>query len=171
MSDRLRWIARGPAATEALGEAIGRLASPGLVLGLVGPLGAGKTTFVRGLARGLGVPDEVPVTSPTFALVQHYPGRLALVHVDAYRLSGPEDLRTVDADEWLSGTGVAVVEWANRVHAALPETTVWCQFGHMSPDERAIVVKSGEAAGFSLTVLRNQVAGVAALILTPQQQT
>ncbi len=138
MSEHWEWLAHGPEATAALGEAVGRRAVGGLVLGLTGPLGAGKTTFAQAVARGLGVPPEEPVTSPTFALVHHYAGRLPMAHIDAYRLSGPEDLRTVDADEWLSGTGVAVVEWADRVRAGLPPSTLWCHMRHHGPESREV---------------------------------
>lgn len=125
----------------AVAAALGRGAVPGLVIGLIGPLGAGKTTFVQGLARGLGVPPEVPVTSPTFTLVQHYEaGRLPLAHVDVYRLGGPEELRTVDADEWLSGAGVVVIEWADRVAGALPAETLWCRLKHRTAASRDIEI-------------------------------
>ena len=106
---------RSPEETEALGEAIGRAASGGELIGLVGDLGAGKTCFVRGLARGLGI-DPERVHSPSFTIVTEYPGgRLPLVHVDLYRLEPPFDdgfLR--DA---LYGEGVAAVEWFDRLAA------------------------------------------------------
>jgi tRNA threonylcarbamoyladenosine biosynthesis protein TsaE len=73
--------------TLALGRRVGALARPGLVLALYGDLGAGKTVFVQGLARGLGVPEKCPVTSPTFTLINEYPGRLRLFHIDLYRIS------------------------------------------------------------------------------------
>ena len=134
-------MAEGPEATVAVAAAVGRGAVPGLVIGLMGPLGAGKTTFVQGMAQGLGVPAEVPVTSPTFTLVHQYEGgRLPVAHVDAYRLSGPEDLRGVDADEWLSGAGVAVIEWADRVAGGLPAETLWCRLMHRTATTRDIEI-------------------------------
>ena len=137
-----RWRATGAAATLALAEAVGRAARPGLILGLTGPLGAGKTTFVQGLACGLDVPADVPVTSPTFALVHRYVGRFTLVHVDAYRLAGPADLPAVDADDWLAGGGVVAVEWADRIAVALPEHTVWCELTHETAESRCITIRS-----------------------------
>jgi tRNA threonylcarbamoyladenosine biosynthesis protein TsaE len=106
-------------ATELVGERLGRAAFPGALIGLSGPLGAGKTTFVRGLARGLGV-DERDVHSPTFITATVYRGRLPLTHVDLYR----HDDRLPPADwlaETLDGDGVAVVEWYERLGADAPE--------------------------------------------------
>jgi len=89
------------------------------VICLFGDLGAGKTTLAQGIARGLGIVRRV--TSPTFTLVQEYQGRLRLYHLDCYRLEGPEDLDPLCADDWLGRDGVSVIEWPERVAAALPE--------------------------------------------------
>jgi tRNA threonylcarbamoyladenosine biosynthesis protein TsaE len=103
------------AATERLGEELGRLAGPGEVIALIGELGSGKTTLVRGLARGLDVPPEVVVASPTFTLVNEYPlGRLPLYHVDLYRLAAAEQ-EDLGLGEYLYGPGIAAVEWAERL--------------------------------------------------------
>ena len=104
---------RSPEETEALGEALGRVARGGELIGLVGDLGAGKTCLVRGLARGLGIEPE-RVHSPSFTIVTDYPGgRLPLVHVDLYRLEPPIDAGFLrDA---LYGSGVAAVEWYDRL--------------------------------------------------------
>jgi tRNA threonylcarbamoyladenosine biosynthesis protein TsaE len=110
------FISHSPAATEALGEKFGRAAERGLVLALSGDLGAGKTQFVRGLARGLGVAGRVH--SPTFTLVNEYGGgRLKLFHLDLYRLETPEQILTAGIEDYLSPDGVAVVEWAERLQA------------------------------------------------------
>jgi len=105
------------AATERLGEEIGRLAYPGLVVALIGELGSGKTALTRGLARGLGVPEDVPVVSPSFTLVNEYPqGRLPLYHIDLYRLApGEEDFFGLGIEDYLYGRGVSSVEWAERL--------------------------------------------------------
>lgn len=106
-------ISHSPAQTAALGEAWGRAASPGLVIGLSGDLGAGKTELVKGLARGLGITARVH--SPTFALVNIYEGgRLTLVHIDLYRLETPGQIRAAGLDEYLAPAGITVVEWAER---------------------------------------------------------
>jgi tRNA threonylcarbamoyladenosine biosynthesis protein TsaE len=106
-------ISHSPAETAALGEQWGRAASSGLVIGLSGELGAGKTQFVKGLARGLGIPARVH--SPTFILVNIYTGgRLTLFHLDLYRLDGPEQIAAAGLEEYLRPAGVAVIEWAER---------------------------------------------------------
>jgi tRNA threonylcarbamoyladenosine biosynthesis protein TsaE len=112
----MEMISHGPAATEALGEKFGRAARHGLVLALSGDLGAGKTQFVKGLARGLGVTARVH--SPTFTLVNEYGGgRLKLFHLDLYRLETPAQILSAGIREFLSPDGVAVIEWAERLKA------------------------------------------------------
>jgi len=106
------------ATTRALGARLGKLAGAGDVIALVGPLGAGKTELARGIARGLAV--EEPITSPTFVLVAEHPGRLPLFHVDCYRLAGPEDALAAGILDERSEEGVTIVEWAERLGAALP---------------------------------------------------
>lgn len=106
-------ISHSPAETEVLGEAWGRAAKSGLVIGLSGDLGAGKTQFVKGLARGLGVATRVH--SPTFTLVNVYSGgRLTLFHLDLYRLETKEQILSAGLEEYLKPDGVAVIEWAER---------------------------------------------------------
>jgi len=106
-------ISHSPAETAALGEQWGRTAENGLVIGLSADLGAGKTQFVKGLARGLGVAARVH--SPTFALVNIYAGgRLTLFHLDLYRLDTPEQIAAAGLEEYLRPAGVTVVEWAER---------------------------------------------------------
>ena len=106
------------AETEALGERLAGLLRVGDVVALYGDLGAGKTTFVRGLARGLGSEDAV--ASPTFVLMHVYEGRLPLYHFDAWRLEGPGDLAALGVEEYLEGDGVAVVEWSERAEGLFP---------------------------------------------------
>jgi tRNA threonylcarbamoyladenosine biosynthesis protein TsaE len=103
--------------TRAVAAALGELLAPGDLVLLVGDLGAGKTAFVQGLARGLGV--EEPVTSPTFTIVQEYAGRLLLVHVDVYRLDRLQDLYDLGLEE-AGDRGVTVVEWGDLVEQAVP---------------------------------------------------
>ena len=107
-------ISHNPAETEALGEKFGRAAQRGLVIALTGDLGAGKTQFVRGVARGLGIAGRVH--SPTFTLVNEYGGgRLKLFHLDLYRLETPAQILSAGIEEFLSPDGVAVIEWAERL--------------------------------------------------------
>lgn len=112
--------------TRAVASRLAAALAPGDVIALVGELGAGKTRFAQGVARGLGVPEDVPITSPTFTLLAiHDQGRLLLHHFDFYRLSKPVDLENLGAEEYLWGEGVCVVEWAERLPGVLPEDALW----------------------------------------------
>lgn len=117
--NRIQLVSRSPAATRELAARLGAGLGPGDIVALRGELGAGKTEFVRGLAAGLGVPQEA-VASPSFALAYEYQGRLTLVHLDLYRLAeiSPEFLP--DLEEYLSGPQVIAVEWAERLGNLLP---------------------------------------------------
>ena len=109
------FISHSPTETESLGEKFGRTATRGLVIALTGDLGAGKTQFVRGLARGLDIASRVH--SPTFTLVNEYSGgRLKLFHLDLYRLETAHQILTAGIEEYLSPDGVAVMEWAERIY-------------------------------------------------------
>ena len=127
-------------ATEALGRALGRLLFPGAVIALVGQLGAGKTHFTRAVAEGLQVRDIHAVTSPTFVLIQEYPARLPIYHFDAYRLSGDREFAELGADEYLYGDGVCLVEWADRVPAALPAERLAIRIEIVDADRRRFAV-------------------------------
>jgi tRNA threonylcarbamoyladenosine biosynthesis protein TsaE len=110
----ITFISHSPAETEALGEKFGRAAERGFVFALSGDLGAGKTQFVKGLARGLGI--SARVHSPTFTLVNEYGGgRLKLFHLDLYRLETREQILSAGVWEFLSPDGVSVIEWAERI--------------------------------------------------------
>jgi tRNA threonylcarbamoyladenosine biosynthesis protein TsaE len=109
-----------PAETFQVGERIGRALTGGSVVALVGPLGAGKTQLVKGLAAGVGEGDSRKVTSPTFTLVQEYRGRLTLYHIDAYRLKSAVELTSLGFEEMIRSDSVVVVEWADRVHSLIP---------------------------------------------------
>lgn len=138
-SDALRLlVARSPApeVTEALGEALGRALPPGGVLALVGELGAGKTCLVRGLARGLGLASAV--TSPTFTRMIEHEGERPLFHFDAWREGSRELL--VDAGEVLCGSGIAAVEWADRVAEFLPRPYLELRLAHRGPEARSVEV-------------------------------
>jgi tRNA threonylcarbamoyladenosine biosynthesis protein TsaE len=107
-------------ATEALGRRLGGLLFSGAVVGLVGPLGAGKTHLVRAVAEGLGIRDGEAVSSPTFVLIQEYEARLPIYHFDAYRLRSEGEFFDLGAHEYFDGDGVCLVEWADRVPGCLP---------------------------------------------------
>ena len=120
----MEFLTRGEAETEELGRRLAERLSPGAVVAYRGDLGAGKTAFTRGLARGLGCRERV--TSPTFTIVNEYEGgRLPLFHFDLYRLEGAEDLFGIGWDDYLDRGGVCAVEWSERAEEALPPETVW----------------------------------------------
>lgn len=130
----LTLVTTSPDQTAALGTALGRLAQPGDVLLLQGPLGAGKTRLTQGLARGLDVPGEV--TSPTFIIVNEYrTGRLPLYHVDLYRIERVDEAVDLGLDEYFFGPGVSVVEWPDRAPAAMPEDVMLIDLEYVAGDE------------------------------------
>lgn len=124
--------------TRALGRLLGQELRPGDVIGIEGPLGAGKTCLVQGIARGLGVAPEVPVTSPTFVLVGEYPGRLPLRHADLYRVESVQRLEDAGFDDLFDGRGVVVVEWPERFPEVLPKERLEVSIAIRSESEREI---------------------------------
>ena len=122
-----------PEETRGLGFAVGEKAQAGDVYLLSGPLGAGKTCFTQGLARGLGV--EGYVRSPTFVLMTRHTGRLTLHHIDLYRIGSPEEAWDLGLDEQLFGAGVCVIEWAERAEDLLPEDALWLEFNYGSGEQ------------------------------------
>jgi tRNA threonylcarbamoyladenosine biosynthesis protein TsaE len=107
-------------ATEAFGRRLGELLFPNSVVALIGPLGAGKTHLSRAIAEGLGIINPAAVTSPTFTLVHEYRARLPIFHFDAYRLNGPGEFLDLGVSEYYEAGGVCLIEWADKVEAALP---------------------------------------------------
>ena len=123
--------------TTAIGERLGSTLRAGDVLLLYGDLGAGKTAFTRGLARGLGASAD-EVTSPTFTLVQEYPGRLTLFHVDLYRLEERE-VDDLGLEELILGDGVVAIEWAERWRGR-PDDVIEVRFEHAGEDRRRVTI-------------------------------
>ena len=116
----MEFISHSPAETETLGEALGKILTPGTVLAYRGDLGAGKTAFTRGLARGLGAGERV--TSPTYTIVNEYlSGRMPLFHFDMYRLGSSEELFDIGWEDYLERGGVCAVEWSENVADALTD--------------------------------------------------
>ncbi|MDP8225419.1 MAG: tRNA (adenosine(37)-N6)-threonylcarbamoyltransferase complex ATPase subunit type 1 TsaE [Candidatus Lernaella stagnicola] len=129
MTARIAGISRDEEETREWGKRLAVYLRPGDVVGLVGELGAGKTRFAQGLARGLGVPADTVITSPTFTLLAIYEsGRLPFYHFDFYRLETAVDLERIGAEEYLWGEGVCAVEWAERIPEALPDETLYVNF-------------------------------------------
>jgi tRNA threonylcarbamoyladenosine biosynthesis protein TsaE len=134
-----RLVTRSPAQTEAAGEDLGRRLGPGSVVALTGELGAGKTRFVQGLARGLGVPTRA--TSPTFVLVNEYRGRLPVHHVDLYRIDSVREAEDLGLEELFASDGVTVVEWADRAEPLLPADAVRVHVDGVGDEPRRITIE------------------------------
>jgi tRNA threonylcarbamoyladenosine biosynthesis protein TsaE len=124
--------------TEELGERLGRACKGGEIIALVGPLGAGKTCLVRGLARGLGVSDQCAV-SPTFTLIHEYRGRVPVVHVDLYRLDA-EEANRLGLEEYLESPAVTVIEWADKIPTLLPRDHLRIELEHHGGERRQITL-------------------------------
>ncbi len=127
--------------TKRLGARLGAALLPGDVVGLTGPLGAGKTCLVQGIARGLGVDPRIPVTSPTFTLVGEYPGRVPLRHVDFYRVEDARRLEDAGFPDLFDGKGVVVVEWWERFPMALGPDRLEVQLDIEAPSERRLLLR------------------------------
>ena len=139
----MQFITNSPAQTEAVGVALARILAPGTVLAYRGDLGAGKTAFTRGLARGLGYHD--PVTSPTYTVCNEYlGGRLPLFHFDMYRLRSADDLWDIGWDDYLDRNGVCAVEWSENVADAL-EDPIFITIEKTGEESRRITIEGGEA--------------------------
>ena len=141
----MEFITNAPEQTEEIGCALGKVIKPGTVIAYRGDLGAGKTAFTRGLARGLGAKDLV--TSPTYTIVNEYlGGRLPLFHFDMYRLGSSDELFDIGWEDYLIRGGVCAVEWSERVTDALPEDTLWVDIARGSGEnDRIITITGGEA--------------------------
>ena len=135
-------VSSSPAETQAAGERLGARLEAGAVVACVGELGAGKTCFLQGLARGLGVRSAV--TSPTFVLVNEYVGRLRVYHLDAYRTDTLSELIDIGIEEFMYGDGVTVIEWADKLLPLLPPSTITVTITGLGDEPRRIVIDAPE---------------------------
>jgi len=133
------YTTNSPEETRELASRFAANINPGDVLALRGLLGSGKTCFIQGVARGLGVTEKY-ITSPTFVLVREYQGRLPLYHVDLYRLAPGIEIGMLGLEEYLDGDGVSAVEWAEKVEGMLPERTINISFECLDEMTRKIVI-------------------------------
>lgn len=129
-----------PEETMAAGERLARRLHQGSVVALRGGLGVGKTCFTKGIARGLGVTEDV--TSPTYTMIAEYQGILPLYHMDAYRLEGDEDFSTLGAEELLYGTGVSVIEWSERIPHSIPKDALIVEITLLNENQRLITLRN-----------------------------
>lgn len=138
----MTFLSNSPTETESIGAALGKVVPPGTILAYRGGLGAGKTAFTRGLARGLGCTDMV--TSPTYTIVNEYlTGRLPLFHFDMYRLASSDDLWDIGWEDYLERGGVCAVEWSENVADAMEEA-VFVTIEKLDADARRITVEGGD---------------------------
>ena len=138
----MEFLTNSPEETEAVGAALGKILPPGTILAYRGDLGAGKTAFTRGLARGLGYRE--PVTSPTYTIVNEYlGGRLPLFHFDMYRLGSSDDLWDIGWEDYLERGGICAVEWSENVDDAM-ENAIWVTIHKTGVESRRIEIEGGE---------------------------
>jgi len=126
--------------TQILGEIIGKALTGGTVLALTGDLGSGKTAFVQGLARGLEVPNDYYITSPSYTLINEYPGRFPLFHVDLYRITDSVGIEDIGLYEILGDNGVVAIEWADRIEQKLLPDSITIHFEITDDDTRKICI-------------------------------
>mgnify|MGYP000893689478 FL=1 len=122
-----------------LAAELGRNAAPGSVFALIGELGAGKTIVAKGIARGMGITDEI--TSPTFTLMEIYEGAVPLYHFDLYRINSPDELDQLFFEEYWEGDGISVIEWADRALDRLPASRITVTIGYMNETSRSITIE------------------------------
>jgi tRNA threonylcarbamoyladenosine biosynthesis protein TsaE len=127
--------------TFALGHKIGKKLQGGDILALSGELGSGKTCFAGGIARGLGVSENYQITSPTFTLINEYPAKYKLFHFDVYRLNDYSDLDDLGYEEFVSGKGVVIIEWAEKISSAIPKRAFFINFEYLDENKRKIIIK------------------------------
>jgi len=154
------WETTSAAETHVIGKALGEACAEHEVMALVGPLGAGKTCLVRGIAEGLGVPTEL-VTSPTFVLIHEYAGRLPLYHADLHRLEERDAVNGLGLEEYTETPGVTVIEWAEKAPGVLPRDHLWITLDHLGGDRRRVALYPRGARSAELTA--RAVARLAAL--------
>ena len=135
-------ITLSEAETVLEGKKLGRTLAPGAIVALYGGLGAGKTAFARGMALGLGI--GASVSSPTFTIVNEYPGAVPLFHFDMYRLDDENDLFNVGWDDYLDRGGICAVEWGEKVSAAFPPGTIVVKLENLGGDTRRIEITSNK---------------------------
>ncbi|MFJ7978470.1 tRNA (adenosine(37)-N6)-threonylcarbamoyltransferase complex ATPase subunit type 1 TsaE [Peribacillus sp. NPDC096379] len=138
MEQKFEWVSRSELETVDFASSLAEKLNAGDVLALEGDLGAGKTAFTKGLAKGLGVKRNV--NSPTFTIIKEYMGRLPLYHMDVYRVSEEEE-EDLGFDEYFEGEGVTVVEWAHLIQEQLPEEILTIQIFRLGDSKRRIVLQ------------------------------
>lgn len=152
-SGGVKWVTKGlrgrsailctssPEDTIQLGQFIGEILKPGSVIGLCGELGTGKTHLIKGLAMGLGVDHRYYVTSPSFTIINEYPGRIPLNHIDLYRLEEMDQTEELGYEEYFYGDGVTAIEWAEKILPFLPEDRLMVEIAHLGENRRKFRIR------------------------------
>lgn len=139
----MKFHTRSKEETEALGFATAKNLPPGAILCLFGDLGAGKTTFVKGIAAGLGI-DPAQVNSPTFVILNMYKGEKNLYHFDLYRLGEADEFLSMGFEEYLFAGGICCLEWSERIATLIPENAIQVHFKHIGEDQREVLFVPGK---------------------------
>jgi tRNA threonylcarbamoyladenosine biosynthesis protein TsaE len=142
--------------TFAIASNIGKKLKEGDILALSGELGSGKTCFTCGIARGLGVSNEYQITSPTFTLINEYSARCKLYHFDVYRLEGCSDLLDIGCEEYFSGNGVVVIEWAEKIAGIIPENAIHIKFEYIDESKRKITINGLRSKMEELAIVKKK---------------
>jgi tRNA threonylcarbamoyladenosine biosynthesis protein TsaE len=138
---KIEIISASAGQTWEIARLIGEKLREGDVLALSGELGSGKTCFTGGLACGLGVDIKYQITSPTFTLINEYPGRCKLYHFDIYRLTHYSEFEDLGYEEYFCGDGIVVIEWAEKIVQILPADTIFISFEYLDENRRRIIIK------------------------------
>lgn len=134
-------ITKNAEETILAGEKLAKKLKPGDIIALSGNLGSGKTTFTKGIGKGLGVKNPRRINSPTFVLIKEYNGKIPLYHIDLYRLDGLKEIENLAVEEYIYGKGVTVIEWAEKMKFALPKKHISVRFKVKGGDRREVAIE------------------------------
>ncbi len=126
--------------TVRLGKSIGSLLLPGDVVALVGELGAGKTQFIKGLAAGAGIRNPTYISSPSFTLINEYPGRITFYHIDLFRLSKEKEAEDLGLEDYIQGKGITAIEWADKIPSLLPKELLIIRIAYTGKNTRSLEI-------------------------------
>lgn len=133
-------ITNNPKETMSAGERLAKKLERGDVVALFGDLGSGKTTFTKGIGKGLGIKDARHINSPTFVLIKEYLGKIPLYHIDLYRLDDIKDIEDIAIEEYIYGNGVTVIEWAEKIKGLLPKKCIYAKLKVKGENKREIQI-------------------------------